>query len=320
VQRAVAVAEDTRLEDQKHAEEMYDPWSRKISRRRSAISRRESEKTDGSRDATPGNSRQGSNKVAPSLSRKNKLNLTSGEGVDGGGGESAVAEAARRLAGGVPGLSGGAGAGASRLGEMLRRATARLVNQLRTAYMLSRSGHGLSGAHGDDGDESYSSRWVHRTSILVYVYEAILLEVLDYDFAPSNEFTGMGAVNMNVSWEAVDDLSDLQNMGLIARLKLATREQFTSTSYQVLPAGIAALRNIKQEDKDAIDAFLTQGVLGDTPATLNALAKERFTHGSPFDVRVDAITKDFILVDPDGRERFRRVLSYTVPHTTPSAW
>ena len=77
---------------------------------------------------------------------------------------------------------------------------------------------------------------------------------------------------------------------------------------QVLPAGIAALRNIKQEDKDAIDAFLTQGVLGDTPATMRALAKERFTHGSPFDVKVDAITRDFILVAPDGRERFRCVL------------
>lgn len=108
-------------------------------------------------------------------------------------------------------------------------------------------------------DDSSSTRWVHRTPLLVYIYEAILLEVFDYDFSPASEFAGKESINMNVSAEGVDDLSDLQAMGLILRLKLATKEHFTTTSYQVLPAGVTALRSMDPEDKLLVDKFLTLG-------------------------------------------------------------
>ena len=80
-----------------------------------------------------------------------------------------------------------------------------------------------------------------------------------------NELAGKGAINMNVSSEGVDDLSDLQEMGLILRLKLATKEHYTTTSYQVLPAGVAALRSMKQSDKDLVDEFLERGVSTGAP-------------------------------------------------------
>ncbi len=54
---------------------------------------------------------------------------------------------------------------------------------------------------------------MHRTPLLVYIYEGILLDIFDYDFSPSSEFAGRDAINLNVSSEGVDDLSDLQAMG-----------------------------------------------------------------------------------------------------------
>ena len=54
---------------------------------------------------------------------------------------------------------------------------------------------------------------------------------------------------------------DLQAMGFILRLKLATKQHFTTTSYQVLPAGVAALRrSMAARDKVVVDRFLSHGV------------------------------------------------------------
>ena len=80
---------------------------------------------------------------------------------------------------------------------------------------------------------------------------------------------------MNVSSEGRGRLSDLQEMGLILRLKLATKEHYTTTSYQVLPAGVAALKSMKQVDKDVVDAFLTDGVTIETAQELVAAGKRR---------------------------------------------
>ena len=84
--------------------------------------------------------------------------------------------------------------------------------------------------------DSASTRFVHRTPLLVYIYEGILLDIFDsYDFYPGSEMSGVckGVLNMNLSTEGVDDLSDLQEMGLLLRLKLGTKDHFTTTSYQV---------------------------------------------------------------------------------------
>jgi len=184
-------------------------------------------------------------------------------------------------------------------------------------------GEGLGTGGGLDADETqHSTRWVHRTPLLVYIYEGILLQVFDYDFSPSNELAGKGAINMNVSSEGVDDLSDLQEMGLILRLKLATKEHYTTTSYQVLPAGVAALRSMKQSDKDLVDEFLERGVSTERPAALRTAARERGARrraargsgapplGRPFEVAFVPETGEFELTGHDGAERVSSVTDF----------
>ena len=84
----------------------------------------------------------------------------------------------------------------------------------------------------------------------MYIYEGILLQVFDYDFSPSNELAGKGAINMNVSSEGVDDLSDLQERRARLRLKLAPakpKERRASTSYQVCLVTSRADRGVLDE-------------------------------------------------------------------------
>ena len=139
------------------------------------------------------------------------------------------------------------------------------------------------------------------------------------------ELAGRGEVNMNVSSEGVDDLSDLQEMGLILRLKLATKEHYTTTSYQVLPAGVAALKSMKQVDKDVVDAFLTDGVTIETAQELVAAGKRRAARrdyrGStkslgepervaPFEVRYDQESAEFVLFNDKEEERVSTVTDF----------
>ena len=118
---------------------------------------------------------------------------------------------------------------------MWNTAVKSVVNTLKLRHTLSRSFEHVPSTMRELQD-SASTRWVHRTPLLVYIYEGILLDIFDsYDFYPGSEMSGVckGVLNMNVSTEGVDDLSDLQEMGLLLRLKLGTKDHFTTTSYQV---------------------------------------------------------------------------------------
>ena len=118
---------------------------------------------------------------------------------------------------------------------MWNTAVKSVVNTMKLRHTLSRSFQHVPSTMRELQD-SASTRFVHRTPLLVYIYEGILLDIFDsYDFYPGSEMSGVckGVLNMNVSTEGVDDLSDLQEMGLLLRLKLGTKDHFTTTSYQV---------------------------------------------------------------------------------------
>ena len=213
---------------------------------------------------------------------------------------------------------------------MWNTAVKSVVNTMKLRHTLSRSFQHVPSTMRELQD-SASTRFVHRTPLLVYIYEGILLDIFDlYDFYPGSEMSGVckGVLNMNLSTEGVDDLSDLQEMGLLLRLKLGTKDHFTTTSYQVMPAGVAALKSMKQLDKNDVDRFLIHGVRVETPQMLRAThydpheyawlnngeefdalgaPKPEFT---PFEISFDDLTGEFNLVDPDGNERVSTVTEF----------
>ena len=146
----------------------------------------------------------------------------------------------------VPGGGGGEQRGVEEAAQAVvrdfalwKKAVGSVVNTMKLRHTLSRSFQHVPSTMRELQDKA-STRWVHRTPLLVYIYEGILLEIFEtYDFYPGSEMSGVckGVLNMNVSTEAIDDLSDLQAMGLVLRLKLGTKDHFTTTSYQVMPRG-----------------------------------------------------------------------------------
>ena len=199
-----------------------------------------------------------------------------------------------------------------------RRVTEKIIENLRVKFTLSRAYskcRTMVPAQSKTVTPKHSSRWVHRTPLLVYMYEAILVQVFDYDFSPASELAGKESINMNVSSEGVDDLSDLQAMGLILRLKLATKGHFTTTSYQVLPAGVAALRFMNPDDRLLVDRFLISGVTMDTPEMLMSAVEEHDAPVSdgrfkPFEIRYDEDKTEFTLFDSDGGERISSITDF----------
>jgi hypothetical protein len=213
---------------------------------------------------------------------------------------------------------------------MWNTAVKSVVNTMKLRHTLSRSFQHVPSTMRELQD-SASTRFVHRTPLLVYIYEGILLDIFDsYDFYPGAEMSGVckGVLNMNLSTEGVDDLSDLQEMGLLLRLKLATKDHFTTTSYQVMPAGVAALKSMKQLDKNDVDRFLIHGVRVETPQMLRATHYDPHEYAwlnngeefdalgaprpefTPFEISFDDLTGEFNLVDPDGNERVSTVTEF----------
>ena len=78
----------------------------------------------------------------------------------------------------------------------------------------------------DDESAGKKDRWVRTQPMLVLIYEGIIDEVFDYDYAPQAERVKGKRIYINISQEGRDDLDDLREAGYLYALKL------TSESYQ----------------------------------------------------------------------------------------
>ena len=98
--------------------------------------------------------------------------------------------------------------------------------------------------------------WIREVHLSVLIYEGIVSEVLDYDYAPQSVLVGTKRVWMNVSQEGRDDIDDLREAGMINALKMATEDLTAATAFQVSKEGMDVLKAMAQALMDAVDFFL----------------------------------------------------------------
>ena len=67
-----------------------------------------------------------------------------------------------------------------------------------------------------------TSRWVREQSTNVLIYEGIVTNIFDYDYAPKSEHVQGSLLFINVSQEGEDDLVDLREAGMINMMLLST--------------------------------------------------------------------------------------------------
>lgn len=118
-------------------------------------------------------------------------------------------------------------------------------SQRRLLYMIS-----LYARPATTADEK--EEWIRKQALLVLIYEGIIMQVLDYDYAPASMIVNNKRTFFNVSQEGCSDLDFLREEGLINSLKLSSTSYLPVTCYQVSHRGADLAAHMKRADRDAV--------------------------------------------------------------------
>ncbi|RLO12801.1 hypothetical protein DYB28_008893, partial [Aphanomyces astaci] len=136
--------------------------------------------------------------------------------------------------------------------------------------------------------------WIRKPALLVLLYEAIVSQAVDYDYAPASELIENKRKYFNISQEGKSDLDFLREEELLNGLKLASKSYQPVTCYQISEKGQELVAKLGKADKSPIHDMAY------APGTRNLL-------------RVDWDGHEYWLVDPDSG--YRRVSSVTETET-----
>jgi len=100
--------------------------------------------------------------------------------------------------------------------------------------------------------EDEKEEWIRKQAVQVLIYEGIVLQVLDYDYAPSSEMIGLRRAYFNVSQEGKSDLDFLREEELLNGLKLSSKEYQPITCYQISEKGEEVLKKLGKQDREAV--------------------------------------------------------------------
>ena len=100
-------------------------------------------------------------------------------------------------------------------------------------------------------------RWIKKIPLMALVTRGVMDNTfLHYDLAPSIiEYQG-DTFFANISKEGEDDIKDLRVMGLLERLKLATKHHYYVSAYRVTKAGMDTVKAADKAHHKAIDDLL----------------------------------------------------------------
>jgi hypothetical protein len=118
-------------------------------------------------------------------------------------------------------------------------------NQARLLYLIS-----LYTRPARSGSEK--EEWIRKQALLVLVYEAIVAQVLDYDYAPASTLVQDRRVFFNKSQEGSSDIDFLREEELLNGLKLASNNYQPVTCYQISEKGMDLGKRVPKADKEAV--------------------------------------------------------------------
>ncbi|ETV92521.1 hypothetical protein H310_13202 [Aphanomyces invadans] len=136
--------------------------------------------------------------------------------------------------------------------------------------------------------------WIRKPALLVLLYEAIVSQAVDYDYAPASELVENKRKYFNISQEGKSDLDFLREEELLNGLKLASKSYQPVTCYQISEKGQELITKLGKSDKAPIHGMAY------APGTRNLLRVEWDGH-------------EYWLVDNESG--YRRVSSVTETET-----
>lgn len=118
-------------------------------------------------------------------------------------------------------------------------------NQNRLLYLISLYTHAAR-------TEDEKEEWIRKTALLVLIYEGIVLQVLDYDYAPACEIVEDCFRYFNVSQEGKSDIDFLREEELINILKISSKSYKPVACFQVSEKGEDMIQRLGKQDKEAV--------------------------------------------------------------------
>ena len=71
--------------------------------------------------------------------------------------------------------------------------------------------------------EEEKEEWIRKPALMVLIYEAVVAQVLDYDYAPQSQLVEARRKYFNISQEGKSDVDFLREEELINGLKLSSK-------------------------------------------------------------------------------------------------
>jgi WD repeat-containing protein 35 len=123
-------------------------------------------------------------------------------------------------------------------------------DQLRNLILISRFS---SPAKSVEEEE----RWIKKIPLMALIGRGVTTKVFThYDMAPSLIDYKGDTVFANMSKEGEDDIKDLRRMGMVERLKLATKHHYYVSAYRITKAGMDLVKDADQSHHRVIDDLL----------------------------------------------------------------
>ena len=111
-------------------------------------------------------------------------------------------------------------------------------------------------AHTKIGDNGQvKDRWIRKQALSVLIYEGIVANVFEYDYAPVSTLMGSKRLWINQSHDGQSDVESLREQELIDALIMPSKTHKPEVLYRISVKGSEFLDLIPQKDKDLIADF-----------------------------------------------------------------
>lgn len=114
----------------------------------------------------------------------------------------------------------------------------------------------LIDAHTKIGNNGHlKDRWIRKQALFVLIYEGIIANIFEYDYAPVSTMIGPRRVWINQSHDGQSDIENLREQELIDALIVPSRSHKPEVLYRISEKGSEFLDLIPQIQKDVIADF-----------------------------------------------------------------
>lgn len=121
-------------------------------------------------------------------------------------------------------------------------------NQNRLLYLIDLH---TKSSEGNESDE----KWIRKPALAVLIYEGVVSNAFDYDYAPQSALIENRRIWINISQEGQSDVEFLREEELLHGLQISSKSYKPIICYQLSPKGRELLKKVPGNDREAVDDF-----------------------------------------------------------------